>query len=325
MPTSAIIILNWNGLEHLETCLSSVARLVDVRPRIVLVDNGSTDDSVAFVRKNFPAVETIETGKNLGFAEGNNVGVREVLKDPAIQYVAVLNNDTEVDAGWLLEMITVAESDEQIGAVASKMMNYYRRDEFDSAGDFLLPHTLKVVTRGAGERDVGQYDTTEECFSARAGAALYRRAMLEDIKLGNDYFDSHFFAYVEDTDLSVRARLRGWRIMYAPKAVVYHKVSATTKKMSILFQRFLTGRNRIYMAIKNLPVRLWLRALEGRSGLPTGARVGVIARSLLYVRIAWGVAISLPRLLAQRHTIQSRRTISVRDILEWRNTFSISS
>ncbi len=325
MHSSAIIILNWNGKEHLETCLSSVLRLSGASPRVVLVDNGSRDDSVSFVRKGFPSVEVIKTGANLGFAEGNNIGIREVLRDSTIQYVAVLNNDTEVDPEWLQEMIAVAESDDRIGAVASKMKNYYQREVFDSTGDYLLPNALKVVTRGSGEHDTGQYDQAEECFSARAGAALYRRTMLDDIAVRGDYFASRFFAYVEDTDLSVRARLRGWKIMYAPKAVVYHKVSATTKKMSILFQRFHTGRNRIYMAIRNFPIRWWFRSLQGSSQIPQTASVPLITRLYLYGRIIGWVIITLPHLLIQRRYIQSRRIISIHDILEWRNTFTISS
>lgn len=323
MNSCGIIILNWNGREHLDVCLSSVLRMRDVDPRVILVDNGSHDGSVAFARERFPDIEIIETGSNVGFAEGNNVAIRSVLKDRGIKYVAVLNNDTEVDQHWLASLTTAMDQDERIGAVAGKMMNYYQKEIIDSTGDFLLPDAFKVVTRGSGEHDHGQYDRPGECFSARAGAALYRREMLEDICLDGDYFDSHYFAYIEDTDLSIRARLRGWRIVYAPEAVVYHKVSATTKKMSVLFQRFHTGRNRLYTAIKDLPIRMWPVAARGYSRLSGSVRIGRLARVWLWVHIIGSIIWAMPRLLRQRRLIQSRRTISIHDILDWQKKFSI--
>ncbi|MFZ6035720.1 MAG: glycosyltransferase family 2 protein [Patescibacteria group bacterium] len=320
-PDTAVIILNWNGRCHLQDCLSTVLAQRTHRQRVMVVDNGSTDDSVVLLRQMFPTVQIIQTGKNLGFAEGNNVGIRQALQDPQIRYIAVLNNDTAVDGRWLESLIAVAEADKHIGAVGSRMMRFYERDVFDSAGDFVLAGTLKVVTRGAGERDRGQYRAVEECFSARGGAALYRREMLEDVRLGHDYFDSHYFAYAEDSDLSIRARLRSWKIMYAPDAVVYHKVSATTKTLSSDFMRYHTGRNRVLTTMKNLPFRLWVTALRGTAHGPSdeSATVGYWR----YVRIVGAVIWALPRLVRLRRLIQRRRTISIHDILQWQKYFSI--
>ncbi|MFA5135070.1 MAG: glycosyltransferase family 2 protein [Patescibacteria group bacterium] len=320
---TCVIILNWNGLRHLETCLRALERQSYKRFRTILVDNGSKDGSREYVQKCFPGVEIISLLRNRGFAEGNNVGIREALADKGVAYIAVLNNDTEADAQWLYELRATASKDERIGAVSSKMLRFDERTVLDSAGDFFKAGTLKVVTRGFGREDKGQYDREEECFSARAGAALYRRSMLEDVELDGDFFDSHFFAYVEDTDLSVRARLKGWKIMYAPKAIVYHKVAATTSTISYAFRRYRSGRNRLFLAIKNYPLSLWLGVFRGTASVEKGYTLGIIGSIATYIRIACSLVCSLPRLVRQRRAIQQSRAVSAAAIGSWRERFSI--
>lgn len=320
---TAVIILNWNGRQHVEACLRSVCNPDDTHAQIILVDNDSHDDSLTFVRAAFPQVRVIQNKKNFGFAEGNNIGIRDALDNPSIRFIALLNNDTEVSSGWLSALRHTMDGDQKNGIVASRMMNFFQRDTFDSAGDFLLPDAFKVVTRGTGEKDNGQYGQAGECFSARGGAVMYRREMLEDIRLDGDYFDRNFFAYIEDTDLSVRARLRGWRVVYAPTAVVYHKVSATVNSLSNTFRLFHSGRNRIFFAVKNLPTRLWLSAIRGNTD-PTATTRSIVRTGWLYCRIGWGVLGALPRLIHQRKVITQRRTVPIHDILDWPQRFSIS-
>ncbi len=324
-PFIAIIILNWNGKEHLSVCLRSVLRqsLPSSDYQIWLVDNGSTDGSVDYVKEYFPSVKIIALDSNTGFAEGNNIGIRQALVEKNIRFIVTLNNDTEVDMYWLESLLAVAISDKHIGAVCSKMLFYNQRNIIDSAGDYILSGTLKVVTRGYKEEDKGQYNTVEECFSARAGAALYRREMLEDIQQGEDYFDSKFFAYIEDVDLSVRARLRNWKIMYAPKAIVYHKVSATTKKISYLFRRFQAGRNRIFLASKNYPVRWWRSALKGRESVDGEHVIAPVQEVWLYLKIAYSALGHLPYLIMARKTMQKRRKISRMAMNDWLKNYSI--
>ncbi len=318
-----IIVLNWNGKQHLDTCLRSVFSQRFDSFGVLLVDNGSTDGSVDFVRQNFPEVEVIALPKNLGFAEGNNVGIRRALKDESIQYIVTLNNDTEVAPDWLEQLVAIVERDKKIGAVCSKMLYFQERNKLDAAGDYLQPGSFKVVTRGHSEIDQGQYDTLEECFSARAGAALYRREMLEDISLDGDYFDRHYFAYIEDTDLSIRARLRGWKIMYAPASRVYHKVAATSNTVSDSFRRYQSGRNRLFTAIKDLPVSSWLASVRGRESIEAGYRFSFWKSPGLYGKILVSTMFSLPRLIRQRATIQSQRLIIPSDIMKWRDRFTL--
>jgi len=323
MKMTVIIIVNWNGREHLDVCLRSVSGQASGDFEVIFVDNGSTDDSVDFVRKNYPAVRIVRLKKNLGFAEGNNVGIREALKSPSVKYIVTLNNDTEVEKDWLKSLIEAAERDDRIGAVASKIKFFYERDKLDSAGDFLMPGTLKVITRGYGQADQGRFEQAEECFSARAGAALYRREMLEDICLEGDYFDRHYFAYNEDTALSIRARLRGWNIMYAPRAIVYHKVAATTKKLSYIFRRYHSGRNRLFTAIKDYPVSLWLKSLKGRESVDTDYRLSFFESVKVYGKIVLSLVVALPRLLRQRTHIQGKKKANNRDIIAWSHRFGM--
>lgn len=324
MTNTSIIIVNWNGREYLETCLRSVFNQTYQQFEVIFVDNGSTDGSVEYVKNNFPQIKIIECKKNYGFAEGNNIGIRRALKNPEIKYVATLNNDTETDNNWLRQLIEVMEKDEKIGAASSKMLFFNQRNIIDSAGDFLLPHSLKAVTRGYKQEDKGQFNKTEECFSARAGAALYSREMLEEVCLKDDYFDSRFFAYIEDTDLSVRARLLGWKIVFVPQAVVYHKVAATTKRMSYIFRRHYSGRNRLFMAIKNYPVKLWPLVLRGTSSVDTDYVLSSSDKLKVYVKIIGSLFISWPRLLRQRRQIFQNRKVNNEEIVSWVNKFSLS-
>ncbi len=324
MSTVSIIIVNWNGREHLDVCLRSVFAQTYEDFSVIFVDNGSSDDSVPFVEKNFPKVKVICLHKNTGFAEGNNIGITEAMQNSDSKYLVTLNNDTEVEKDWLRGLVSLAEQDESIGAISSKIKFFYERSKIDSAGDFLQPGTMKVITRGYGQEDVGQFEHTEECFSARAGAALYRREMLEDCKTSGGYFDRHFFAYIEDTDLSIRARLRGWKIMYEPRAVVYHKVASTTKKMSYMFRRYHSGRNRIFSAIKNYPLRFWLPAVKGRESVDADYRLSFTENIWVYAKIIISLVLSLPRLLYQRTQIQAKRRVSPRQIRDWSGKFSLA-
>ena len=323
MIDTAVIILNWNGREHLDVCLRSVFSQTYNNFQVIFVDNNSDDDSVKFVTENFSQTRVIKNKKNYGFAEGNNIGIRQALHNKDIKYIVTLNNDTEVHPDWLKYMVETAANNRKIGAVSSKMLFFDQRNIIDSAGDFLLSGSLKTVTRGYREEDMGQYNKTEECFSARAGAALYRRQMLEEIVLDNEYFDSHYFAYVEDTDLSIRARLAGWKILYEPRAVVYHKVAATTKKISYEFRRYQSGRNRVFTAIKNFPIRLWPLAIQKTKSVDEDYRLSAFAELKLFLKIAGSVLVALPRLLRQRKKIRSTSTVAIGELNNWIKQFSI--
>jgi GT2 family glycosyltransferase len=213
----------------------------------VLVDNGSTDGSIEYVEEQFPEVHVIALPENLGFCGGNNLGI----KATSGEYVALLNNDTEVTPEWLRALVTAIESHPQVGFCASKMVRLSDRVTLDTAGDIFYTHGVGGK-RGAGE-PVTQYMKSERVFGACAGAALYRRLMLDKIGL----LDEDFFAVDEDIDLSFRANLRGYQCQYVPDAIVYHHVSGSFGTLTGNSIRRVR-RNMLEALIKNMPTPLLL-------------------------------------------------------------------
>jgi GT2 family glycosyltransferase len=240
---ASIIVVNWNGKRYLRECLSSLLTQTYSHYEIILVDNGSNDGSVDLVVERFPEVRIIKNGENLGFAAGNNVAIRVAQGD----YIVTLNNDTRAEPDWLEELIKVVETDPKIGMCASKMLFYYHTGVLNSTGISLDIAGIAWDRRG-GERDEGCEGEPVEIFGPCAGAALYRREMLDEVGL----FDEDFFAYHEDVDLAWRARSRGWRCMYNPRAIVYHVHSGTGMEGSA-FKNRLLGRNKIWTMVKNYP------------------------------------------------------------------------
>ncbi|MFA6098839.1 MAG: glycosyltransferase family 2 protein [Patescibacteria group bacterium] len=316
---ATIIILNYNGRQHLETCLQSLFKQTYREFDVIMVDNGSSDSSIAYVRKNFAQVKIIEAGKNYGFAEGNNIGIREALRNPEVKYIVTLNNDTEVKVDWLKKLVKVAESDEDIGACASKLLYFDQRNIVDSAGDFYFTGSLKVFPRGHGKSD--KYFQTEECLSACAGAALYRREALEQSRLGNDFFDSDHFAYIEDTDLSLRIRLMEWKCVFVPEAVVYHKVSATFSQMKNNRKKFLTARSRIFVMIKIYPLAWWPKALKNPFTYQAGG-TGLFENAFFYTKLFFSVLVKIPSMLGKRRNIRRSRKFGNEIFSQWAEKFS---
>ena len=250
-PKVSIIVLNWNGKQYLETCLSSMEKQTCKSIEIILVDNGSSDGSIEFVRNRFPGVVILRHDTNLGFAEGVNSGIR-ISKG---EFIATINNDAEADENWIKNLVLVMESDPGIGCCATKMLRYYERKIIDSAG-IVVYQNGNAYDRGAQDIDIGQYDYKEEIFGACAGAALYRRKMLDEIGL----FDKDYFAYLEDVDISFRMHLFGWKCIFVPDAMVYHIHSATSKQASP-FKLFYLERNKLWNMWKYYPGNMLLMQL----------------------------------------------------------------
>lgn len=298
-----VVIPNHNGIEHLETCLKSLARQTSRRFMTVVVDNGSTDGSCEFIQDRFPRVQLIHLGKNTGFAAAVNRGIRAGKSS----YVALLNNDVELDPHWLEALVNGLENNDGLGSVACKMLNFERRQEIDAAGD-ILRHSIAVEPRGHGETDHGQYDEPDEVFGPCAGAALYRREIFERIGM----FDESFFAFYEDVDLDFRMQLQGWRVGYVPKAVCYHKRGGTMKRMQPFAAR-LHVRNQILYIIKNIPSQMFISHGVSMIG-------SLLKNWFLYMRSGWpadvvrGVAeacVMVPSFLMKRREIQKTRRVSV--------------
>lgn len=246
LPRISVVVVNWNGRRFLQPCLDSLLRQTDCDYEIILVDNGSTDGSVAFVKARYPTVTVIENPRNEGFARGANLGIRVGRGE----LVALLNNDAVASPQWLAELAKEFTTDPRIGLCGSKLLRQEDPQIIDHAGHLFYPDGI-LPGRGCGELDVGQYDRPEEILSPDGSAVMYRKAMLDEI----GGFDEQFFAYGEDSELGLRAQLWGWRCRYVPTAVVYHVRSGTLGRSHPL-KAMLVERNRLWLAVKLFPLPL---------------------------------------------------------------------
>jgi GT2 family glycosyltransferase len=302
LPLATVIIPNWNGALHLPTCLESVQRQTYPRVEVIVADNGSTDGSLKLVARDYPEVQVLALGENLGFAGACNAGMQAAQGE----FMLLLNNDTEADARWVEEVVATFQRHPEAGIVASKMLLFDRRDTFHTAGDFYRVNGLPG-NRGVWQRDTGQYEADEYVFSACGGSAAYRRTMLKGI----GPLDDEFFYSCEDVDLAWRAQLAGWRCVYAPRAVVYHKLSATGGGTTASFH---DGRNYMYVLVKDYPSDLWrihwqaiLRAQVRLAWEALRAWRGAAARARLRGMLAGLVGI--PKMLLKRRKVQRSRSV----------------
>jgi GT2 family glycosyltransferase len=298
----SVIIPNWNGAVHLPTCLDSLRRQTLREHEVIVADNGSSDASLDLLERDYPEVLVLALGENRGFTGACNTGIEASRGE----FVALLNNDTEVDPHWLEEIVASFRRHPEAGLVASKMLLFDQRDTFHTAGDYYRTDGIPG-NRGVWQRDEGQYDQEEPVFSACGGSAAYRKAMLNKIGL----LDEEFFFSCEDLDLAWRAQLTRWSCIYNPKAVVYHKLKATGGGA---ISSFYDGRNFIYLLAKDYPGDLWrshwraiIRAQLRISWQALRAWRGVAARARLRGQLAG--LLRLPRILRQRQAVQNSRTV----------------
>lgn len=243
MQEVSVIIPNYNGMAYLDGVLSSLERQSMGRFEVILVDNGSTDGSCAFVAASYPWVHMIELPENFGFCRAVNEGIRQARAP----YVLLLNNDTEVEKNFLEEMTAAIRRHKKAFSCAAKMVQFHDRDSLDDAGDYYCALGW-AFARGKG-RHIDTYNKEEKIFASCAGAAIYRKKIFD--KIG--YFDEEHFAYLEDMDIGYRARIYGYENWFVPKAVVYHVGSGTSGSRYNQFKTRYSSRNNIYLIYKNMP------------------------------------------------------------------------
>jgi GT2 family glycosyltransferase len=326
----SVVVVNWNRRELLRACLESLRAQTDVEFEVLVVDNGSEDGSADLAEKEF-GVRVIRNASNLGFCAANNQGIAAARGE----FIALLNNDAEAEPGWLAALERACSRRPDIGMVASKVLVWEDPRRIDKAGHLIFPDGQNRG-RGSGEIDRGQFDAQEEALWPDGSAAMYRKAMLDQI----GGFDEDFFAYGDDAELGLRARIAGWKCVYAPCAVVRHHRGATMGKSS--GRRLeLIERNRVLLALKLFPWSLlWLNPLffmvraaagallagygggdtahfPGWSGKWTIARA-LIVGNLQAVRLA-------PRMLRKRAGIARFRRLSPGDVrrLIWNNRLAL--
>jgi GT2 family glycosyltransferase len=308
---ATVVVVNRDGLRFLDSCLDAVlAQELASRFEVILVDNASTDGSIEHVRERFPGVRLIESTRNRGFAGGNNLGIRAARG----RHVVLLNNDTRVRAGWLQALVEAAESDDHVGAVAAKLLYASRPGVIQSAGSLLLSDG-SGADRGMDEPDSGQFDRREEVFAGTGASLLLRREALADAGL----LDESFFMYYEDTDLCWRLRLRGWRVVYEPAAVVEHEHAGSSREWSPFFT-FHADRNRLFMLLKNARPAFLARsyaALLRRSASGSTGGAGRPSRQAVRGRVLGSFAAHMPEMLAKRALVRARRRVPDRAIETW--------
>lgn len=297
----SLVIPNFNGKKIIGDCLASIKLQTEKSFEVIVVDNGSTDGSIAFIKKNHPKVRIINLKKQLGFAVPVNSGIKAAKGE----YIALVNNDVTLDKRWLSEIEKTFNRDKKIGFCACLLLNYNGK-KIDSAGDG-FSWWGRVYPIGRGQKPE-RYQGAGYVFGACAGAAVFKKRVFE--KVG--YLDKDFYAYFEDTDLSFRAQLAGFKCAIVPKAIAYHQGSATFGQKDTFYKRYIGDRNKDWVILKNYPTRYLLRNLPRLflaklKSIATDFWQGYLFANL-YANFS--VIVSLPKTMKKRAKIQHLRAVS---------------
>lgn len=310
MNRVAIIVPNWNGEDILSACLDSLLSQT-IQITIIVVENGSMDGSLKILEeyeKNKQVIVLKQT-KNYGFAGGVNIGINYSLKH-GFNFIGLFNNDAVAKKNWAQQLIKTLYENKTVGIVTSKII-IGNTGRLDSTGDWYTT-TGMPFPRGRNELDKGQYDSKKLVFGASGGASLYRSEMLKKIGL----FDEDFFAYYEDVDISFRAQIFGWKVLFEPNAVVYHQLSTTSSKLGY-FAIQQSAKNFWLLYIKNLPTKLMIKYFipaTYRYARMFGARL--IKGGFGAFLYGWMQGVSMyPKKFRERKFIQKHRVVSI-DYLE---------
>jgi len=321
-----VVVVTWNRRDLLDSCLQSLTRQKLNQPfEVVVVDNGSDDGSPQMVLREYARgagfrLQMIRNSENFGFCAANNQGFAASHSE----FVALLNNDAEAAPDWLAKLVAAFDGRPDIGMAASKILVHEDPRRIDKAGHLIYPDGQNRG-RGSGELDQGQYDRVEEILWPDGCAAMYRRAMIDQI----GGFDEDFFAYADDAELGLRAQIAGWKCRYMPEAVVLHRRGATLGLRSSR-RLELIERNRVLLAVKLFPWSLlWLNPLyyalrlgagvwaaiigQGEVGKYPGVR-GKLQATAALVQGDWQALALLPRMLAKRRDVARIRKLSPREV-----------
>jgi GT2 family glycosyltransferase len=322
IPLISVIVVNWNRKTLLEECLRSLRAQCFQDFEIIVVDNGSVDGSLALLQdERWGDVRCITNETNLGFCAANNQGIAAARGD----LIALLNNDAEADPGWLGALADAAKREPAYAMFASKIVSYEDPGVIDKVGHLIYADGQNRG-RGTGERDHGQYDQVEEVAWPDGCAALYRKVMLAEI----GGFDEDFFAYADDAELGLRARIAGFRALAVPSALVRHRLGSTLGRYSAE-RIFLIERNRLWLVFKHYPLRAWplvpfyyamrtlasARSAARGKGDAAGAGKSLGAWGLLkcLFRAHAAALAGLPRMWRKRRNLRPIRKLSASETL----------
>ena len=307
----AVVVLNWNGKAWLEKFLPNLLKN-SLEATIFMADNASTDDSVDFVKNNFPNLKIIVNSSNGGYAKGYN----DALKQIDAEYFVLINSDIEVTEGWLSPIIDLMDSDKKIAACQPKLLDYNNKTNFEYAGASggFIDNLGYPFCRGRIfddlEQDRGQYNDAIEVFWA-SGACFFVRASHFNVIGG---LDEDFFAHQEEIDLCWRLKNKGYKIMVQPKSVVFH-VGGGTLNSGSPFKTHLNFRNNLFMLFKNLPtsalftiipIRL---VLDGVAALTFLSKKNGLQHVLAIAKAHFIFYFEIPKLIAKREKINQKNNL----------------
>jgi GT2 family glycosyltransferase len=333
IPRVSIIIVNWNGISHLPTCLDALQRQTFRDFETILVDNGSTDGSLELIEERYAWLKLVRLSTNTGFSGGNNEG----QKHASGEYIVVLNNDTEAEPSWLAELVAATDANPEAGQVGCRICSMDDHDLIDSLGHGVCPDGM---TRGRYRLQrwsavSGSFRPVDEMFFGTACVSLYRRAALDQV----GFFDDDMFAFAEDTDLGLRLRWGGWKAVIATNAVVYHKYSGTGGVFSP-FKLYLVERNHYWVAIKNFPIsmllvvpfytviRYLIQVQVVLGGKGSGGEFSAsgskwpIVRALL--KGTWDALLGVPLMLAKRRVIMENARMAPEEMRALMNKYRMT-
>lgn len=324
-PLVSINLLTYNGRQYINDCLNSVLKQTYPDIEILIIDNASTDETVNHLKK----FQVILNRKNIGFAAGHNQGIRESRGE----FILCLNQDVVLDKDFVAGAVAIFQKDNKVAAVQGKLLRighirHLASGIIDTTGLLILKNR-RIINRGQGQIDQGQFEKTEEIFGADGAAPIYRRGALEDIKINGEYFDEDFFCYKEDVDLAWRLRLAGWKAVYQPLALAWHwrgsgdsavrtpwgivkerkKISQFSKELSFKNQRLMQIKNELtWLFLKHLP---WIIPKEIAAWLYV----------LLFEKYTWpavkGLLQQAPQAWQKRKIIMNRKRVGTKEIEKW--------
>jgi len=306
-PSVAAVIVNFNGGSYLLSCIRSLSAQTYPLTKIFVVDNASTDPSLATIKQELHC-EIVQLGQNTGFAAASN---HAAALAENCEWLVMLNPDAVLEPDWLEKMLEAVGKQPDCALFASRLLQHDERELLDGAGDAF--HVSGAHwRRGHGKVAEGQYVAAEEVFSPCAAAALYHR----EVFLEADGFDETFFCYGEDVDLAFRLRMMGHHCMYVPEAVAHHVGSACTCRRSD-FAIYHGHRNLVWVYFKNMPAPLLFLYLPQHLfwNLASIVWFTILGQGRVIIRAKWDAIKALPRVLRERRTVQARRMVSLRKLL----------
>lgn len=260
----SVNLVTWNGARYILDCLQSVFAQTYTDFSVLIIDNNSTDETVAIINEQYPHLQIVQNRENFGFAKAHN----QAIHWSKSEYVLVLNQDVILEPGYIENLVAFLDKFPDVGACTGKIYRFesdQKTKYIDTVGLQLMKN-FRVVDRGAGEVDEGQYDVTEEVFGVSGAIPLYRRVALQSVQEGKFFFDEDFGSYKEDVDLAFRLRYAGWKAYMVPAAIAYHertvaaplkemtrRMMVTSRKQHSSFSKFYSYRNHWYVILKNIP------------------------------------------------------------------------